>query len=50
MQTIFMLEIFALQSYKVELSDNRLSKIWTTSIQWTSNVPLIDFAIEIINF
>ena len=31
-------------------SHNRLSEIRTVSIQWDNNVPLIDFAIEIIYF
>ena len=31
-------------------SHNGLSEIRTASIQWTNNVPPIDFAIEIIHF
>ena len=31
-------------------SHNRLSEIWTASIQQTNNVPPIDFAIETIHF
>ena len=27
-------------------SHNKLSEIWTASIQWTKNVPPIDFAIH----
>ena len=33
-----------------EISNNRISNIQTTSIQWTNHVPPIDFTIQLIHF